>query len=71
MKSKRDPNSGALVFSRSPAEQKRKEKDILINTVEKTVNELEKIVLSLEKKLKTLQTKYRALNKTVETMKKE
>ena len=54
MKKKRDPNSGALIFTRTPAEEKRKAND-------KNIEVLIKDNISLGKKLKTLQTKYRQL----------
>jgi len=64
MKKKRDPNSGALTFTRSPEEEKRKVND---KNVEQSVKEIE----SLKKKIKTIQTNFKKLEKIVNKMKEK
>ncbi len=61
MKQQRDQTSGALIFNRTPAEDKTKKQN-------KLVFQLEKEIISLTKKIKTLQNKFVKLDKKVKTM---
>ena len=61
MKKKRDPNSGALLFHRSPEENKKKLQD-------KYVEQMIKVNKTFTKQIKTLQTKLRSLEKRVKSL---
>ena len=61
MKKRRDPYSGALLFSQTPAEKQKKKQDKMINT-------LEKDNISVIKKIKNLQTKTKSLEKRLKEL---
>ncbi len=61
MNKTRDKKTGALIFTRSPAEDKRKEKDKENATVIEKVNSMEKKIKTLQIKIKSLEMKIKSL----------
>jgi len=61
MLKRRDPHSGALLFSQTPADKQKTKQNKVINT-------LEKDNISVHKKIKNLQIKTRALDKRIKEL---